>query len=74
MVRTFRSSQIGLIAKYIKNYYKGSLYIDQSGPFYFDAAKITYQNVNCIKNKKMVSAINKLIRSMNYKNSEILLD
>jgi len=74
MERTFRSSQIGLIAKHIKNYYKGSIYIDQSGPFYFDAAKISYQNVSCIENKKMVSAINKLVRSMTYRNSEIAWD
>lgn len=74
MERSFRSSQIMLIAKHIRNYYKGSIYIDQSGPFYFDAAKITYQNVSCLKNKKMVGAINKLIRTMSYQGNDIIWD
>ena len=64
MVRSFKSSQINLIAKYIKNYYKGAIYIDQSGPFIFESAKISYHNIDCVNNRQLISKINKLIRSM----------
>lgn len=64
MPRTFKSSQTNLIAKYIKNYYKGAIYIDQSGPFVFDAAKISYHNIDCINSRQLIGKINKLIRAM----------
>ena len=39
MARSFREHQLIKIAQYIRSYYSGSFYIEQSGPFRFDAGK-----------------------------------
>jgi hypothetical protein len=62
--RSFREHQALKIAKYIRSYYRGSFYIDQSGPFHFDAGRACYNDVENVKWKKILSQINKEIKKM----------
>ncbi len=64
MKRSFREHQALQIARYIRSYYRGTFYIEQSGPFYFDAGKACYDQIECVKSKKMLAQINKEIRSL----------
>ena len=65
MKRSFREHQALKIAQYIRSYYRGSFYIEQSGPFHFEAGKACYDNVDNVKWRKLLSQINKEIRNMN---------
>lgn len=45
MKRSFREHQALQIARYIRSYYRGTFYIEQSGPFHFDAGRACYDDV-----------------------------
>lgn len=65
MKRSFREHQALKIAQYIRSYYRGSFYIEQSGPFHFEAGKACCDNVDNVKWRKLLSQINKEISNMN---------
>jgi hypothetical protein len=64
MKRSFREHQALQIARYIRSYYRGTFYIEQSGPFHFDAGRACYDHVDNVKWKKLLAQINKEIRNM----------
>jgi hypothetical protein len=64
MDRSFGEHQAIRVAKHIRNYYRGSFYIDQSGPFYFDAGRACVDDVNNVRWKKFLAQINKEIKNM----------
>lgn len=64
MTRSFREHQLVKIAQYIRNYYRGSFYIEQSGPFHFDAGRACYDDVDNVRWKKLLSQINKEVKRM----------
>ena len=64
MAHSFREHQLIKIAQYIRSYYSGSFYIEQSGPFRFDAGKACYDNIDNVRWKQLLSQINKEIKRM----------
>jgi Protein of unknown function (DUF1107). len=63
--RSFQEHQALKIARYIRNYYRGSFYVEQSGPFHFEAGRACCSDVENIRWKKFLAQINKEIRKMN---------
>nr|WP_321270802.1 DUF1107 domain-containing protein [uncultured Tolumonas sp.] len=64
MKRSFREHQALQIARYIRSYYQGTFYIEQSGPFHFDAGRACYDDVENVRWKKVLAQINKEIRNL----------
>ncbi len=64
MKRSFREHQALQIARYIRSYYRGTFYIEQSGPFHFDAGRACYDDVENVRWKKVLAQINKEIRNL----------
>jgi hypothetical protein len=64
MNRSFSEHQAVRVAKHIRNYYRGSFYIDQSGPFYFDAGRACVDDGINVRWKKFLAQINKEIKHM----------
>lgn len=69
MKRSFREHQALQVARYIRSYYRGSFYIEQSGPFHFDAGRACYDQVDNVKWKKFLAQVNKEIRTMTSRNA-----
>ncbi len=64
MKRSFREHQALQIARYIRSYYRGTFYIEQSGPFHFNAGRACYDDVENVRWKKVLAQINKEIRNL----------
>ena len=64
MKRSFREHQALQIARYIRSYHRGTFYIEQSGPFHFDAGRACYDDVENVRWKKVLAQINKEIRNL----------
>ncbi len=62
-MKTFKPHQINQIKRYIRAYYKGSFFVENTGPFVFDFGKVSQSAEYDHAWKKFIVQINKSLKA-----------
>ena len=64
MAKVFRLFHPGQIARHVKGFHRGSFFIAQQGPYYFDNGTVCYESLPDEQALQMAAAINRQVRDL----------